>query len=308
VLLPDGRVLSAGGDYTTSTGQFVAEQNLQVYSPPYLFTGATRPSIGSAPSRVTYDETFVVDTPEATRVTQVTWLRLSSVTHAFNQEQRINRLAFGRPVEGNTLTVTAPRDARLTPPGHYMLFVLVDGVPSMARIVRLDRNIPTLTALTPSSAVSGDPGFTLIVTGDRFVDGSVVKWNGATKPTQYVSATELRADIASADLTAPGTVPVAVQTLEGATSAPLIFTLKPRLTVVKVGTGSGTVTSTPGGIACGPDCSEGYASGTSVTLKATVATGSRFRGWSGGGCKGAAASCTVRVDADTTVQGTFVQR
>jgi hypothetical protein len=308
LLLPDGRVLSAGGDYTTSTGQFIAEQNLQVYSPPYLFTGAVRPSIGSAPSRVTYDETFVVDTPEAIRVTQVTWLRLGAVTHAFNQEQRINRLAFVRPLEGNALTVTAPRDTRLTPPGYYMLFVLVAGVPSTARIVRLEPDIPTLASLTPSSAVSGDPGLTLIVTGDRFVDGSVVKWNGAPKPTQYVSATELRASIASADLGAPGTVAVAVQTPGDATSAPLTFTVKPRLTVMKVGTGIGTVTSTPGGVACGSDCTEGYPSGTTVTLTATVAPGSRFRGWSGGGCKGASASCTVKLNADTIVQATFAPR
>ena len=121
-------------------------------------------------------------------------------------------------------------------------------------------------------------------------------------------ATELRASIASADLGAPGTVAVAVQTPGDATSAPLTFTVKPRLTVMKVGTGIGTVTSTPGGVACGSDCTEGYPSGTTVTLTATVAPGSRFRGWSGGGCKGASASCTVKLNADTIVQATFAPR
>ena len=43
----------------------------------------------------------------------------------------------------------------------------------------------------------------------------------------------------------------------------------PTLTVGKSGTGSGTVTSSPAGINCGSDCSEAYASGTSVTLTAT---------------------------------------
>jgi hypothetical protein len=51
--------------------------------------------------------------------------------------------------------------------------------------------------------------------------------------------------------------------------------------VSTTGTGSGTVTSSPSGISCGADCSESYASGTSVTLTATPAAGSTFAGWSG---------------------------
>jgi len=54
------------------------------------------------------------------------------------------------------------------------------------------------------------------------------------------------------------------------------------LTVSIAGTGSGTVTSTPAGITCGTSCSASYASGSAVTLTATPATGSIFKGWSGG--------------------------
>src|SRR2546428_5845093 len=59
------------------------------------------------------------------------------------------------------------------------------------------------------------------------------------------------------------------------------------LVVVRAGSGSGTVTSTPAGITCGADCSEPYASGTVVTLTATPAAGSVFTGWRGGGGAGA---------------------
>src|SRR2546428_8167829 len=76
------------------------------------------------------------------------------------------------------------------------------------------------------------------------------------------------------------------------------------LVVVRAGSGSGTVTSTPAGITCGTDCSEPYASGTAVTLTATPAAGSVFTGWSGGGCTGTGA-CSVTLAAATTVTATF---
>ena len=75
------------------------------------------------------------------------------------------------------------------------------------------------------------------------------------------------------------------------------------LTVGKAGTGSGTVTSSPAGISCGSDCSESYASGTSVTLTASAAGGSTFAGWSGA-CSGTG-TCTVSMTAALSVTATF---
>ncbi len=79
------------------------------------------------------------------------------------------------------------------------------------------------------------------------------------------------------------------------------------LSVVKAGTGSGTVASTPAGITCGSDCSEPYPSGTSATLAAMPAAGSSFDGWGGGGCSGTG-SCTVVVTATTLVTATLTQQ
>ena len=76
------------------------------------------------------------------------------------------------------------------------------------------------------------------------------------------------------------------------------------LTVIKLGAGNGTVISNPSGISCGADCTAYYASGVSVTLMATVPTGSTFSGWSGG-CAGNNESCTVNVAALTSVIATF---
>ncbi len=73
------------------------------------------------------------------------------------------------------------------------------------------------------------------------------------------------------------------------------------LTINEASAGSGTVTGT--GIYCGGDCTESYASGTTVTLTATPANGSTFTGWSGA-CSGTGA-CTITMDAAKSVTATF---
>ena len=74
------------------------------------------------------------------------------------------------------------------------------------------------------------------------------------------------------------------------------------VTVNKAGTGSGTVTGP--GVNCGSDCSEAYAEGKSVTLKAKADPGSTFKGWSGG-YTGTGASCKLKMSANQTVTATF---
>jgi hypothetical protein len=133
--LPDGRVLSAGGGEPATWPDGGNNANAQVYSPPYLFKGA-RPSITSAPKAVKYGQKFTVKTATASRIKKVTWIRLSSVTHSFNTTQRINYLSFSQAAGG--LTVTAPANGKLAPPGHYLLFILNElGVPSRAEIVQI---------------------------------------------------------------------------------------------------------------------------------------------------------------------------
>ncbi len=76
------------------------------------------------------------------------------------------------------------------------------------------------------------------------------------------------------------------------------------LTVSK--SGSGTVSSSPAGIACGSTCSAKFTANSAVTLTASPASGQRFTGWSGGGCAGTG-SCHLTLGADVTVSATFVR-
>ncbi|MFL6110526.1 MAG: choice-of-anchor Q domain-containing protein, partial [Catenulispora sp.] len=75
------------------------------------------------------------------------------------------------------------------------------------------------------------------------------------------------------------------------------------LRVNLAGAGKGTVTAA--GIACPGTCSASYGAGTTQTLTAAAAAGSRFAGWSGA-CTGTGA-CTVTMSADRTVTATFAK-
>jgi hypothetical protein len=77
------------------------------------------------------------------------------------------------------------------------------------------------------------------------------------------------------------------------------------LSVAISGSGSGTVTITPGGTKCVSNCSKNFATGTSITLTASAAAGSNFAGWSGAGCSGTG-TCNLTLTADQTVTATFI--
>jgi galactose oxidase len=162
VLLPDGRVFSGGGgEYAPSNGVSNppgdTHANAQLFSPPYLFKGA-RPKITKAPPRVVHGEKFSVETPDANAISEVTLLRLGSVTHSFDQNQRINFLAF--QAGANQLGVTAPSKGNVCPPGHYMLFILNNqGVPSEAVIIQIaatDAVINVASAVSPFRILPAD--------------------------------------------------------------------------------------------------------------------------------------------------------
>jgi len=132
LLLPDGRVLLTGsGDANGNADHYDAE----LFSPPYLFNGA-RPTISSTSTTLGYGQSFFLGTPTPTAITRVTLVRLGSVTHAFDSNQRFIELTFVRTTDG--LTVTTPGSRNVAPPGHYMIFILNGaGVPSKARIIRI---------------------------------------------------------------------------------------------------------------------------------------------------------------------------
>jgi hypothetical protein len=140
LLLPSGRVLSSGSGEGGGVPYANAEFSLQIFSPPYLFnpdgSSAARPTISFAPPAIHYTQAFTVETPDPSAIVRGNLIRASSVTHAFNQSQRLYPLTF--EVAGpTTLRVTnPPPDGTKAPPGPYMLFLINSaGVPSPGRFV-----------------------------------------------------------------------------------------------------------------------------------------------------------------------------
>ncbi|MFN0149769.1 MAG: galactose oxidase-like domain-containing protein [bacterium] len=148
VLIPDGRVALAGQD--SGLAVFTGE----IYQPGYLFRGP-RPVITSAPGEALYGASFTIGTPQASQITKVVLMGLSTVTHSFNTGQRHVPLAFTRPGPSQLL-VTVPSNGNLAPPGYYMLFILNgDDVPSVAAMIRID------SAATPVAPPAGPPALAL---------------------------------------------------------------------------------------------------------------------------------------------------
>lgn len=98
-----------------------------------------------------------------------------------------------------------------------------------------------------------------------------------------------------------GNCTVALTAASGVTAT---FAPKYQVSVTKDGTGSGTVTSDTGGIACGATCAGLYDENSTVTLTAAPGPNTVFAGWSGGGCSGTG-TCKVSVTAAASVNATF---
>jgi hypothetical protein len=132
LLLPDGRVLHSGGGDGAGAPQ---QNNAEIFSPPYLFRGS-RPTITDSPGQVGYGDQFRIETPNAGTITKVSLIRTGAVTHAFDENQRFQRLTFIADASG--LTVKAPTSSNRAPPGYYLLFILNgNNVPSVGKFVRL---------------------------------------------------------------------------------------------------------------------------------------------------------------------------
>jgi len=166
MLMPDGRVMVGGGGLPAAKGEIVGtafcdgtsplntpeacrrfgHNSVEFFSPPYLYDAsgqpAIRPAIASAPESIAYGQQFSINVGNVSpaEIKEVVLVRLPSVTHTFDQDQR--RVTLGGPVStnGSDITVNAPANGKECPPGPYMMFLISNNgrkTPSIAKIVRV---------------------------------------------------------------------------------------------------------------------------------------------------------------------------
>ncbi|MBI1852200.1 MAG: DUF1929 domain-containing protein [Planctomycetes bacterium] len=133
-LLPDGRVWIAGSNPDRGDD----EMRMEVYSPPYLFKGGSRPRIVDAPAVVQYGQTFTIDV-QGGPLARVRMMRPTACTHSTEFEQRCVGATVVAGGAGNgPVTLVAPPNPNVAPPGYYMMFAIDSRlVPSEAAWVRL---------------------------------------------------------------------------------------------------------------------------------------------------------------------------
>jgi hypothetical protein len=134
LLLPDGRVLSAGSDTFHKQHPGTNDNTFQIFSPPYMF--ATRPTITSVTGSSTYGSQITINTPDAGNIGKVALIRPGTTTHANDTEQRYVQLTINSQPPGQVLATlpTLPNRA-MAPPGFYMLIIVnSSNIPSMSYV------------------------------------------------------------------------------------------------------------------------------------------------------------------------------
>ncbi|MEW5976923.1 MAG: LamG-like jellyroll fold domain-containing protein, partial [Acidobacteriota bacterium] len=112
-------------------------------------------------------------------------------------------------VSATELTASIPA-SDLAVAGTAQVTVVTSGGVSNAQTFTINHPVPSISSISPASRKAGQKAFTLTVTGSNFVSGSLIRWNGATRPTSFVSSTQLTTDIAASDIASPGMAQVTV--------------------------------------------------------------------------------------------------
>jgi beta-lactam-binding protein with PASTA domain len=266
LLLPDARVLVSGGGSDSGVAD---QRTAEIFSPPYLFKGA-RPAITGSPSTVSYGGSFTVNTPDAASIASVALIATGSVTHAFNQNQAYLNLSFTQTANG--ISVSAPANANLAPPGPYMLFIVnSSGVPSVASMVSLPLGSGPVQVAAPSVVGLTQSAATTAITNAGLTVGTISQASSTTVPAgsvisqNPVAGTQVTSGSAVSLVVSSGPALVAVPNVVNTTQAAATSTITAAGLVVGAVTSASSVTVPAGSV-----ISQAPVAGTQVTAGSAV--------------------------------------
>lgn len=214
LLLSDGRVMVGGGGLPAAEGEMASgifcqnvhprdspvqcrkfgHKDVEIFSPPYLYnsngTEAVRPVITNAPETLSYGQTIDIGIGDvsSTDIKEVVLIRLPSVTHTYNQDQR--RVSLGTPTatSADSIRVAGPANGNICPPGPYMMFLISNNgrnTPSEAKIIRIGNLSLDSASKAFSSAGTGTSSSTFTV-----INPSGLNWT-AQPDSSWITVTSI---------------------------------------------------------------------------------------------------------------------
>lgn len=152
LLLLDGKLLISGSNpvempvtQKSAEHPFITEFSNSIYTPPYLQGNPTRPTniVLSSKTLAANGQRFTIKftTPASAKAAKVTLYYGGFVTHSVHMGHRmvyLDTTGFRAGATSQTITVTMPPNKNIAPPGPYVIYVMMDGVPGMGQFVMVN--------------------------------------------------------------------------------------------------------------------------------------------------------------------------
>jgi len=137
LLAPDGRVVvTAGPAQAGLQPPPSATKEIEAFEPPYLFRGP-RPRIEAISTRKFFNgDTFTLEVSRTSAITRLVLMGTNAITHWMDGGVP-RHLSLSFTQNGSTVTAQIPADPVVAMPGFYLLFAMVDDIPSEGLIVQV---------------------------------------------------------------------------------------------------------------------------------------------------------------------------
>ncbi len=207
--------------------------NLKVFIEGFYINGGSLVAVANPALHPTICDTIIVELHDTT----TTHTLISSARDTLNTNG-MGKFYFPSNIKGHHYYVAVKhRNAIETWSKNAILFdsVMVNYDFTVPDTSVHPNPVPVLNSISPSSVNAGSPGFTLTLSGNNFISGSVVKWNGNSLTTTYVSNTQLTALVPAVNISTAGSASITIfnPSPGGGTSGSKMFTINTPPPVIK---------------------------------------------------------------------------